>query len=322
MEGFASPPRSFFLRQARSPRWPSGSPSVERQPQPRRARANRSSGVGSGMRVAEAPATTTQMQGCHTERVASRQRGIDEGCVLVLGGRSEIGLETATRLASDRVVCLAARRSDDLSLEVARLTAAGAKAVHAVEFDADDLASHQSLLEQISSEHGPIGVVLVAFGILGDQALAEQDPSHAVEIVQTDLVAQINVLTIVANLLRSQGRGQIVVFSSIAGSRVRRSNYVYGSAKAGLDGFASGLGDALHGTGVHLLLVRPGFVVGRMTTGMAPVPLLSSTPEQVATAVVKGLEARSRQVWIPPYLRLVAVIMCVIPQSLWRRMPR
>jgi len=254
--------------------------------------------------------------------VASGQRGIEEGCVLVLGGRSEIGLEVATRLAPNRVVCLAARRSDDLGPEAARIAASGAQGVHAVEFDAHDLASHQALLEQISSEHGPIGVVLVAFGILGDQALAEREPGHAIEIVQTDLVAQVSVLSILANLLRSQGGGQIVVFSSIAGSRVRRANYVYGAAKAGLDGFASGLADALHGTGVHLLLVRPGFVVGRMTHGMAPVPLLSSTPDQVAAAVVKGLEARRRQVWVPPYLGLVAATMRVIPQSLWRRMPR
>ena len=165
--------------------------------------------------------------------------GIASGSVLLLGGRSEIGLETVIRLATGRVVCLAARRSDDLTEETARITAAGARAVHAVEFDADDTSVHQALLEKISADHGPIGVVVVAFGVLGDQVLAEQDPAHAIGVVHTDYVAQINVLTILANLLRTQGSGQIVVFSSIAGVRVRRANYVYGSAKAGLDGFAS-----------------------------------------------------------------------------------
>ena len=251
-----------------------------------------------------------------------RTRGIAGGTVLLLGGRSEIGLETVERLASGRVVILAARRSDDLTEEIARITAAGASAVHGVEFDADDTAAHHSWFEKIVAEHGPIGVAVLAFGVLGNQALAEQDPAHAVAIVHTDYVAQINALTILANVLRVQGAGQIVVFSSIAGVRVRRANYVYGSAKAGLDGFASGLADALHGSGVHLLLVRSGFVVGRMTEGMSPVPLLSSTPDQVAAAVVKGLQTRAGPVWIPRVLRPAASVMRLVPQRVWRQMPR
>ena len=93
-----------------------------------------------------------------------------------------------------------------------------------------------------------------------------------------------------------------MVFSSVAGVRVRRANYVYGSAKAGLDGFASGLADALHGTGVRLLIVRPGFVIGRMTEGMTPAPL-SSTPEQVAAATARALAKGRRTVWVPWALR-------------------
>jgi short-subunit dehydrogenase len=244
------------------------------------------------------------------------------GTVLVLGGRSEIGLEIVDRLAPGRVVVLAARRSDDLRDETARVRTAGARDVQVVEFDADDTDSHQALLEQVATDHGDIGVVVVAFGVLGDQALAESDPAHAIAIAHTDYLAQVNVLTIVANLLRIQGRGQIVVFSSIAGIRVRRANYVYGSAKAGLDGFANGLADALHGSGVHLLLVRAGFVVGRMTRGMTPVPMLSSTPDQVAAAVIEGLQARARRVWVPQVLQPAAVLMRLVPSGIWRRMPR
>jgi NAD(P)-dependent dehydrogenase (short-subunit alcohol dehydrogenase family) len=157
--------------------------------------------------------------------------------------------------------------------------------------------------------------------VLGDQSLAEQDPAHAVAVVHTDYVAQVNVLTMLAKVMRAQGAGQIVVFSSVAGARVRRANYVYGSAKAGLDGFASGLADALHGSGVHLLLVRPGFVIGRMTEGMTPAPL-SSTPEQIAAAVVKGLQNRAGPIWIPRALRPAAFVMRLVPQTIWRHMPR
>lgn len=229
----------------------------------------------------------------------ARRIAVADGPVVLLGGRSEIGLETAVRLAPGRTVILAARRSDDLAEQAARIEAAGASAVYAVEFDADDTSDHQALLEKIAGDHGSIGVAVVAFGVLGDQELAERDPAHAIAIAHTDYVAQVSVLTTLATMMRKAGSGQIVVFSSIAGIRVRRANYVYGSAKAGLDGFACGLTDALHGSGVHLLLIRSGFVVGRMTEGMRPVPLLSSTPAQVADAVMDGLRTGASRVWVP-----------------------
>jgi NAD(P)-dependent dehydrogenase (short-subunit alcohol dehydrogenase family) len=246
---------------------------------------------------------------------------MSDGVVLVLGGRSEIGLEVAERLAPGRVVLLAARRAGDLVEERARLRAAGASAVHCVEFDADDTATHAALLGDIVDEHGPIGVAVLAFGILGDQARAAEDPSHALAVVQTDFVAQVSVLTSLATLMRSAGSGEIVVFSSVAGVRVRKANYVYGSAKAGLDGFACGLADALAGSGVRLLVVRPGFVVGRMTAGMAPAPL-SSTPGQVADAVVAGLRGHRRVVWVPTSLRVAYAVARLVPQAIWRRLPR
>ncbi|MBB5917041.1 NAD(P)-dependent dehydrogenase (short-subunit alcohol dehydrogenase family) [Nocardia transvalensis] len=250
-----------------------------------------------------------------------RGRDVDEGVILLLGGRSEIGLEIAERLAPGRAVILAARRSGDLAEPRRRVEAAGATAVHAIEFDADDLASHQPLLEKVTAEYGRIGVAVLAFGVLGDQAVAERDPEAAVAVLRTDFVAQVNVLTVLANTLRGQGGGQLVVFSSVAGFRVRRANYVYGSAKAGLDGFASGLADALHGSGVHLLLVRSGFVIGKMTEGMSPAPF-PATPGQVADAVVTGLRRRARVTWAPGVMRLLYFVSRFVPQAVWRRLPR
>jgi decaprenylphospho-beta-D-erythro-pentofuranosid-2-ulose 2-reductase len=124
-----------------------------------------------------------------------------------------------------------------------------------------------------------------------------------------------------ARRLREQGHGTIVVLSSVAGVRVRRANFVYGAAKAGLDGFASGLADALHGSGVRLLLVRPGFVIGRMTAGMTPAPL-SSTPAQVAEAVADALDRDRDVVWVPGMLRPLFALLRVLPRAVWRRMPR
>lgn len=241
--------------------------------------------------------------------------------VLVLGGRSEIGLEVARRLAPGETVVLAARRAGDLDAEEAAVRAAGAADVDRVEFDADDLAAQRPVLDALVARHGRLDVVVVAFGILGDQARAEADVDHAVQIVHTDYVAHVAVLTHLAQILRAQGGGDLVVYSSVAGARVRRANYVYGSAKAGLDGFASGLADALHGSGVRLLLVRPGFVIGRMTEGMTPAPF-SSTPAQVAEATVRALRAGRGEVWVPGALRWIFAVLRHAPRPLWRRMPR
>ncbi len=241
--------------------------------------------------------------------------------VVIFGGRSEIGVELAARLAAGATVLLAARGADRLTDEVAKVRAAGAAAVHTAEFDADDVDAHGRLVAAIAARHGPIDVAVLAFGLLGDQARAERDAAHAVAIVHTDYVAQVSLLTHLAAEMRAVGRGSLVVFSSVAGVRVRRANYVYGSAKAGLDGFASGLSDSLHGTGVRLLIARPGFVIGRMTAGMPPAPL-SSTPPQVAAATARALARGRRTVWIPWALRPVFFGMRLLPQFVWRRMPR
>jgi NAD(P)-dependent dehydrogenase (short-subunit alcohol dehydrogenase family) len=243
------------------------------------------------------------------------------GTVLILGGRSEIGTELALRLAPGATVVLAARGAGRLAEQVSVVRAAGAAAVHTREFDADDLDSHGPLIASIIADYGPIDTAVLAFGILGDQARAEIDAADAVAVVHTDYVAQVSLLTHLAVAMRRAGRGSLVVFSSVAGVRVRRANYVYGSAKAGLDGFASGLADAMHGTGVRLLIVRPGFVIGRMTHGMKPAPL-ASTPAQVAVTTARALARRRRTVWVPPALRPLSFCARLLPQFVWRRLPR
>lgn len=241
--------------------------------------------------------------------------------MVIFGGRSEIGTELAVRLAAGNTVILAARRANQLEPQVAALRAAGAAAVHTCDFDADDIAGHAEVVDAIESGHGPIGTAVLAFGVLGDQDRAEADPAHAVAVVHTDYVAQVGLLTELARRMRAADHGRLVVFSSIAGARVRRANYVYGSAKAGLDGFACGLSDALHGTGVQVLIVRPGFVIGHMTEGMEPAPF-ASTPAQVADAAAKALARGKRAVWVPWVIRPMIFATRFVPQFVWRRMPR
>ena len=150
--------------------------------------------------------------------------------------------------------------------------------------------------------------------------------SHALQIAHTDYVAQISVTHPRRHGAAGAGSGTIIVFSSVAGIRVRRANYVYGSTKAGLDGFASGLADALHGSGVRLLLTRPGFVIGAMTkdlmaAGTTPAPL-SVTADTVADAVVRAYRRGKGEVWIPWALRPMFFGMRLLPRAIWRRLPR
>jgi short-subunit dehydrogenase len=190
------------------------------------------------------------------------------------------------------------------------------------DFDADDIAAQVDLVTAIEDRVGPIDVAVLAFGILGDQAIAERDSVAAAALLHTDFIAQAGLLTVLAQRMRTRASGTLVAFSSVAGQRVRRANYVYGSAKAGLDGFASGLADALHGSGVHLIIARPGFVIGRMTAGLDPAPF-SSTPDQVADAVVRRIRSgRGVELWIPWQLRILFAVARFVPRALWRRTPR
>ncbi|MFE5594362.1 decaprenylphospho-beta-D-erythro-pentofuranosid-2-ulose 2-reductase [Streptomyces sp. NPDC056549] len=240
--------------------------------------------------------------------------------LLVLGGTSEIGLATARRLIArrTRTVWLAGRPSPALTAAADSLRALGAE-VRTVPFDALDTESHEERLGKIFTE-GDIDMVLLAFGVLGDQARDESDPVAAVRVAQTNYTGAVSAGLVCAGALQAQGHGSLVVLSSVAGERARRANFIYGSSKAGLDAFAQGLGDALHGTGVHVMVVRPGFVRSKRTAGLAQAPL-ATTPEAVASAIELGLRRRSETVWVPGALRMVMTAVRHVPRPLFRRLP-
>jgi decaprenylphospho-beta-D-erythro-pentofuranosid-2-ulose 2-reductase len=251
--------------------------------------------------------------------------------VLLLGGRSEIGLEIVrllVRLGASRVV-LAVRGEPGPPPDLGGPGAGGRSSsppelgaeVHVVPFDALDPGSHQEVFDAAVRLVGDLDVVISAFGVLGAQAAYDADPAAAMTAVAVNYGAHVSVGLHAARVLRAQGHGTLVVLSSVAGARVRRANFVYGSAKAGLDGFAQGLGDALHGSGAGVLIVRPGFVVGRMTKGLTPAPL-SSTPRQVAVATVRALRDGSAEVWVPRALGPAFAVLRLLPRVVWRRMPR
>ncbi len=240
--------------------------------------------------------------------------------VLLLGGTSDIGLALVERLAAGtrlRAV-LAARPSSRREQAAERLRRGGHDA-HVVDFDAEDVASHPRTVEEAFAS-GDVDVAVVAFGLLGDQEQAWQDHAAAVRLAQVNYTAAVSTGVLVAERLRRQGHGTVVALSSVAGERPRRSNFVYGSTKAGLDAFYTGLREAVRPDGVRVLVVRPGFVRSRMTEGLEDAPL-STTPQAVADVVARALVERKDVVWVPGPLRWVMSGLRHLPAPVFRRLP-
>jgi decaprenylphospho-beta-D-erythro-pentofuranosid-2-ulose 2-reductase len=241
--------------------------------------------------------------------------------VLLLGGTSEIGLAilSALRLGSDAEVILAGR-------DVQRLEAAGKSLRHpvtAVRYDALETGAHQAFAAEICAGGVP-DLVIAATGILTPQERLQQDVQLAATMIETNFTGHVTALLAFGEAMRRRGSGTIVVLSSVAAVRPRKFNSVYGATKVALDAFARGYADSLHGTGVRVLLVRPGFVTGRMTEGMKPAPL-ATTPAAVGAAVASALRNRRRGgsksvVWVPAPLVGLATVMKLIPRPLWRKM--
>jgi decaprenylphospho-beta-D-erythro-pentofuranosid-2-ulose 2-reductase len=242
--------------------------------------------------------------------------------VLVLGGGSEIARATLRRLVANRTrtVVLAAREPEQLQGVADELRALGATRVETVPFDAEATSTHEALIDDVIDRVGDLDLALVAFGVLGDQAEAERDAAAAAEIARVNYLGAVSVSVPLAARLRAQGHGIIVELSSVAGERARRSNFVYGSSKAGLDALFQGLGDSLVGSGVRVLIVRPGFVHTKMTAGL-DAATLATTPEAVADAIVRGVERGSEIVWVPPALRIVMSVLRHAPRAVFRKLP-
>lgn len=243
--------------------------------------------------------------------------------VLVLGGTSDIAQSIVRGLVSRRArtVVLAGRDQSRLDRFAGDLRAQGATAVDTLAFDALDTSSHRGLIDAVFERHGDIDLVLVAFGTLGDKDQVHEDPEAAAEVASVNYLGAVSVGIAVAANLRRQGHGTIVALSSVAGVRVRRDNFVYGSAKAGMDAFFQGLDAALAGSGARVMIVRPGFVRTRMTEGLRPAPF-ATTADEVARQTVRGLQDQAAVVWVPPALRCVMGVLRLLPRPVFRRIAR
>ena len=239
--------------------------------------------------------------------------------IVLLGGTSEIGCAIVDELLSPatNTLVLACRRPDEA--DPGRFAREGLNVV-VERFDAAATETHDGFVRALADRHGDLDVVVLAFGVLGEQAEFDDDPQAAAEAVHVNYTGAVAASLAVAGVMRRQGHGHLVVLSSVAGERVRAANFVYGSSKAGLDAFAQGLGDSLAGSGVRVTVVRPGFVHSRMTRGMKSAPF-ATTPREVAELTVAGMRTGRHTVWTPGILRYVFSVLRHVPRPVFRRLP-
>jgi decaprenylphospho-beta-D-erythro-pentofuranosid-2-ulose 2-reductase len=241
---------------------------------------------------------------------------------LVLGGNSDIAQAALRHIPLDRIV-LAGRDVDAmrrrLEAEPTRTSPIPTCEVTVEQWDALDSTAHERLLERAADVLGEIDLVLCAVGSLGHGAGIAASAESAAALIDSNFTGPATALTAATQRLIEQGHGIVVVLSSVAGLRARRSNYLYGSAKAGLDAFTQGLADSVAGTGVRVHLIRPGFVTSKMTTGLKPAPLATTT-EAVGRAIARAvLSPRSTIVHVPALLGPMFAVMRILPRPVWRR---
>lgn len=234
---------------------------------------------------------------------------------LFLGANSDIAAAVIDNLAARRLrrLVLAARDTVTAEQRAEGWRSSGIE-VGVIAYDALDPAAHDQALH----DAGAVDAIFVAFGDLGTTFDLDTPAVEVARLAEVNFGAAATASARAAAHLRSQGHGSLVIFSSVAGVRVRPENAVYGAAKAGLDAFGSALADMVHGSGVHVMVVRPGFVHTKMTAGRDEAPF-ATTAEAVAADVVEGLRRSRRVVWSPRILREVFGGLRTLPGPLWRR---
>ncbi len=235
--------------------------------------------------------------------------------VLVLGATSAIAQQVARAYAERGAALFLVARSEERLLAVADDLRVRGGQVETAVADLDDEAVHEELLARAA----PLGIVFLAYGVLGDAQRAQESAEAAQAILRTNLSSPVSLLTRAAQRLEAQGSGCIVALASVAGDRGRGSNAVYGAAKAGLSAFLSGLRNRLSRSGVRVITVKPGLVDTPMT-GHLPKNRLYSSPERVARDLLRGIDGTADVIYTPWWWRWIMLVVRLIPERLFKRL--
>ncbi|HLI77663.1 MAG TPA: SDR family oxidoreductase [Acidobacteriaceae bacterium] len=267
--------------------------------------------------TADLPLTLQRKGGPADTRTGTRQR------ILVLGATSGIA-EASIRLWASRGedLFLVGRNADRLAAVAADARVRGAGFVDTAVADLDQTQQHAELMAHAINSLGGLDVAYVAVGVLGDQTKAERSFAEAAQIMHTNLIAPVSLLTWLANYCAQRHAGTLAVLSSVAGERGRKSNYVYGSSKAGLTAFVDGLRNRVDRDGVKVMTIKPGPVKTAMTEGMKGERKFADV-NKVAAAIVKAIDkgAKAPDVLnVPGIWRLLMAVIRLIPEGRFKRM--
>jgi hypothetical protein len=243
---------------------------------------------------------------------------MSKGTALILGARSDIAIAVAHRFAKAGYdIQLAARNADSLRADKSDIELRYQVAVTAHEFDALDIASHDSFVDALPTLPT---VAVCAVGFMGEQTESERDVQAAATVMRSNYEGPASILAMLANRFEQRSSGCIVGISSVAGERGRATNYVYGSAKAGFTAFLSGLRNRLAKKGVHVVTVLPGFVATKMTAGMDLPEKLTAQPVEIAEAILKAFEKQRNVIYLKPIWQIIMIIIRNIPEQVFKKM--
>uniref|UniRef100_UPI0040488F44 SDR family oxidoreductase n=1 Tax=Limnohabitans sp. TaxID=1907725 RepID=UPI0040488F44 len=239
--------------------------------------------------------------------------------VLVIGATSSIA-EHCARIwaAKGDALYLVARNEVRLQTIAADLKVRGAAQTGTYCTDLNEMDRHAALLKAAEAAMGGIDTVLIAHGTLSNQKACEQSVEETLIEIKTNALSTISLLTLIANRFEAKQAGTIAVISSVAGDKGRASNYLYGSAKAMITAFTSGLRQRLHKSNVAVVTIKPGFVDTPMTAGFKK-GLLWTKPEAVAATIVKAIDGKKSEVYVPAFWWAVIAVIKAIPNAIFRR---
>jgi decaprenylphospho-beta-D-erythro-pentofuranosid-2-ulose 2-reductase len=240
--------------------------------------------------------------------------------ILVIGATSAIA-EHCARLWAARAdaLYLVARNEERVQTLAKDLLIRGGAQVGTYCADLNNLQGHANIIDAAEMALGDIDIVLIAHGTLSNQKNCEQSAEETLMEIKTNALSTISLLTIIANRFEANQKGTIAVISSVAGDRGRASNYIYGSSKAMVTAFTSGLRQRLHNSNVAVVTIKPGFVETPMTAEFKK-GLLWVKPATVASKIVKAIDQHKNEVYVPGFWRLIMVVIKAIPTNLFNKM--
>lgn len=239
--------------------------------------------------------------------------------ILIIGSTSDLGNAIAVEyLKKGNDLYLAARNKQALDTQVGKLsTDFPNNKIKPVLFDGNDFSSHQQFYDGL--EPKPEGVVSV-MGYLGEQKVSELSFEETQKVINANYLGNVSILNCVANDFEKRRYGFIVGISSVAADRGRKSNYIYGSAKAGFSAYLSGLRNRLYSSNSHVLTVHPGFIATKMTAHLSLPKRLTSTPQKVAKAIIEGQEKKKNLIYTSGIWKYIMLIIRNIPETLFKRL--